>query len=171
MAENEVLDLDEQEFNEETEEEQPEFQLDPDAELPQEVATSALEAMLSSAPKDAPREKFTVKRLKFNVELQGISERQIDQIGRRSERAPTKSERARGIFTTQRDASRFNLLLVAEGLVDPDLTNRELQAKFGPRPEDIVKTWFLPGEIVQMADVVMDLSGYGEEAVVRAKKS
>jgi hypothetical protein len=173
MAADDVLELDEnvEDVGDDEGDRVPEaYELDPNAELPTEVAESALETMLSSTPQDAPQEKFVVKRLKFTVTLQGISERAIDTVGRRSERAPTKSERARGIFANQRDASRFNLLLVAEGMVDPELTNPQLLAKYGPRPEDVVKTWFLPGEIVQMADTVMDLSGYGEEAVVRAKK-
>lgn len=144
---------------------------DPNAPMTDDEARSALDVMLSSAPQEMPTEKTVISRLKLTVTLRGVTERQIDAIGKRSERQPTKSERARGIFSTQRDGAKFNLLLVAEGLEDPDLTNRELLARFGPRPEDVVKQWFLPGEIVQMADVVMDLSGYSEEAVTRAGKS
>jgi hypothetical protein len=137
---------------------------------PQE-AQSALDAMLSSEPPSTPVEPYTVTRLGMTLKLRGVSEQEIDVVGRRSERQPTKSERARGIFAPQRDSARFNLLLTATGMVDPDLTDSMLQGKFGPRPEDIVRKWFLPGEIIQMADQIMDLSGYGDEAVVRAGKS
>jgi hypothetical protein len=141
-----------------------------DRELTGEEAQSALEAMLSSTPQAAPTESYKIKRLGFAVMLQGISERQIDLIGRRSERSPSKTERGRGVFGQQRDINKFNLLLVTEGMLDPDLTNRDLMAKFGPRPEDVVRQWFLPGEIIQLADLVMDLSGYSDEAVKKAKK-
>jgi hypothetical protein len=133
-------------------------------------AQSALDAMLTSEPQQAPSERYILKRLGFTVTLTGISEREIDQIGRRSERQPSRSEKARGLVTAQRDIAKFNLLLVASGMTDPDLSHAELRAKYGQRPEDIVQAWFLPGEIVQMADMVMDLSGYSDEAVVRAKK-
>lgn len=145
--------------------------VDPGRDLSPTEAKSALEAMLSSQPQDAPIESYTVARLGFDVTLRGLSEREIDQVGRRSERPPTKSERARGIIAGQRDPARFNLLLVSEALIDPDLTNRELLSRDGPNPADVVRKWFLPGEIIQLADTVMDLSGYSEEAITRAKKS
>jgi hypothetical protein len=167
MTEVDVSQYEEQFDEEELEEE---VEVDPDKPLDPGEAASALETMLSSSPHDTPEEKREIKRLGFAVTMRGVGERQVDMIGKRSERPPTKAERARGVIGNQRDAAKFNLLLVTEGMVDPDLTNRDLLGKFGPRPEDVVRNWFLPGEIVALADAVMDLSGYGEEAVTRAKK-
>lgn len=139
-------------------------------ELAPEEAQSALDAMLSSEPPSNPVESYKVSRLGITLKLRGVSEQEIDVVGRRAERQPTKAERARGIFAPQRDSARFNLLLSTVGMVDPDLNDSALRQKFGPRPEDVVRRWFLPGEIIQMADVIMDLSGYGDEAVVKAGK-
>lgn len=141
-----------------------------DEEMTPEAAQSALDRMLSSAPDPAPEEKFVISRLKMTVTLCGVSERDIDIIGRRCERPPTRAEKARGIVTTQRDVQKFNLLLTTAGMRDPDLNDQRLRERYGNQPEMIVQTWFLPGEIVQMADKVMDLSGYSDDAVVQAKK-
>lgn len=57
-----------------------------------------------------------------------------------------------------------NVLIAAEGMVEPDLKNKELQKHFGvATPKDLVEKLFLGGEIVDLADTVRLLSGYSEE--------
>lgn len=55
-------------------------------------------------------------------------------------------------------------LMVTEAVKDPDLKNAELQRHFGAAtPRDLARILFPGGEIARLADVVTELSGYGED--------
>lgn len=57
-----------------------------------------------------------------------------------------------------------NVLVATEGMVEPNLKNKELQKHFGvATPKDLAEKLFLGGEIVDLADTVRSLSGYSEE--------
>ena len=55
-------------------------------------------------------------------------------------------------------------LMVAEAVKDPDLKNADLQKHFGAAtPRDLARILFPGGEIAKLADVVTELSGYGDD--------
>lgn len=142
----------------------------PAAQLDEQEASSLLHYMLSAEPAGLPEESFTLERLGFDVKLRALNEKEIQQIEHRARRPATREEKDQGLAFA-RDPHRGNVLAVATAMVDPDLRNPELLGKHGPNPEHVVQRWFLPGEITRMGDKIMDLSGYAETAVVRAKES
>jgi hypothetical protein len=68
------------------------------------------------------------------------------------------------------DQRHFQRLVVTESMIAPDPHTPAVTNKYG-RPEDFVRSWFAPGEIMQLYQAVNDLSGWGSGAVERAKKS
>lgn len=65
-----------------------------------------------------------------------------------------------------------NLLLCSEGVVDPDLKDKELMAHFGAAtPADLLDKLFKynGGEIGRIADAIVDLSGYGKDTKKKVK--
>lgn len=145
-------------------------------ELSPREATDALDLMLRSDPPEFPTERINMVKLaermgveEFWIELRGLSEPELEQVGRRSERKPTKEEREAG-QTRPRDLQRLFALTVAEAMIEPDLRDARMLQAHGPTPLHVVQRWFLPGEIQQLQEVVSELSGFGGEAVERAKK-
>lgn len=58
----------------------------------------------------------------------------------------------------------INALIACEGMVEPDLKDRELQKHFGcATPKDLIKKMFNGGELTKIADTITELSGYGGE--------
>lgn len=56
----------------------------------------------------------------------------------------------------------MNAFLTYNCVVSPDLRSAELQKAFGVfDPLDVVKAIFKPGEIVRIADALLELAGYG----------
>jgi hypothetical protein len=108
--------------------------------------------------------------------LRGLDQRELRDISRRAMRPSTKDEREQGAGPMLRDLDSSNMLTVATAMLDPDLSGRSAESqallqKYGPGPEGVIKQWFAPGEITQMADRVMELSGWSDEALTRAKNS
>lgn len=144
-------------------------------------ASNALSRMLSTEPRPLDHDTFRLGRLStededFEVRLRGLDQRELREIGRRAMRPSSKDEREQGAGPMIRDLDSSNMLTVATAMLDPDLSgstaeSQALLQKFGPGPEGVIRAWFAPGEIQQMADRVMELSGWSDEAVTRAKNS
>ena len=57
----------------------------------------------------------------------------------------------------------INTLLVAEGMVEPDLKDSEMQKHFGvATPKELAKLLFPGGEISKIADKITEISGFGK---------
>lgn len=139
-------------------------------------ANDALASMLSAEPPPLPTETFEMKDLAermgveaFVVQLRGLKEVEIVQCGERAVKPPTKQQKKLGLSNGGPDNARMKRLLVAQAMVNPDLTNAALLEKHGPTSEHVIQRWFLPGEIDQLSEAVNDMSGYGAGAVERAK--
>lgn len=67
-----------------------------------------------------------------------------------------------------RDFSRvydMQALTVCEGVVEPDLRDKDLQKHFGcATPKDLVKVLFKGKDLTLLADAITELSGYGEDS-------
>ncbi len=58
-----------------------------------------------------------------------------------------------------------NALIAAEGIVEPNLKNEQLQKHFGcATPKELVKVLFPGGDLSKIADKITDLSGFSNEA-------
>lgn len=65
-----------------------------------------------------------------------------------------------------------NLMVAIEGMVSPDIKNGDLQKHFNcASPKDLMDKLFNGGEISRIADVVTDLSGYGNDTEKKVKNS
>lgn len=63
-----------------------------------------------------------------------------------------------------------NLQVAMEGIVSPDVKNRDLQKHFGcATPKDLMEKLFNGGEITKIADTVTDMSGYGKDPEEKVK--
>jgi hypothetical protein len=148
------------------------------------VAHAELELMLSAEPPPVEQDTFRIKRLTdhyrslgklqddqyFTVTLRGLTDQEFERLRDRSLREPNEEEKQMQIFAKQRDPDRMNLLLVTSAVVAPDMRAPALLQKYG-RPEDVIRSFFNPGEIFQLASWVNDLSGWSNAAVERSKKS
>jgi len=112
-------------------------------------------------PKDRP----------FLFKLRGLGEAEFKNLVEQSERDPTRKEREDGARGPIRDMDKLNMLMLTRAMVRPSLTDPGLLSRCGPTPERVIQSWFAAGEIAQLAGQVNNLSGWGEDAVVRAKKS
>lgn len=68
--------------------------------------------------------------------------------------------------------------VILKAIMEPDLSSGELSRKLTPKerktpftPVEVVDALFLPGEIVNLYNMVMELSGYGQDAVAKIKKN
>ena len=70
--------------------------------------------------------------------------------------------RTTGNITEDLDNEKFQLLVVYNAVISPDLDNKELQAKFNKDKAAyyIMRSLFLPGEIDLINSKVFELSGY-----------
>jgi hypothetical protein len=156
------------------------------------AAQDGLELMLSSQPPPQETEVVHLKRLTdhyrqagalptpgasddakedrfhFCVQVRGVDDTEFQEISERAIREPTEAERSEGT-TRPTDFRRFNRLLVTQAIVTPNIRDSRLAGDYGA-PENVVRAWFLPGEIAQLVGVVNDLSGWADNAVERARK-
>lgn len=107
----------------------------------------------------------------FIVKVRALHESELEGIGRRAEREPTREQKEQGVRGKVRDMNRFQRLVFTESIMTPNLADPRLLKRDGPTPEHVVSRWFLQGEIDNAADVVTDISGWSAEAVKRVGKS
>ncbi len=65
---------------------------------------------------------------------------------------------------------QFGLSIISAGTVSPNWADAQLIAKYkASGPEQVLKKILLPGEIAKISDIILDLSGYGDDAVGEVK--
>lgn len=107
----------------------------------------------------------------LHLKLGSLDDRKFEELSKQSERPVGNREarRTQGV-TTEQDTPYFMRLVVAEGVVYPNLSDPKLLAHHGVRTADaLIRKLLLPGEITKCAEVIMDLSGYHDNSVVKAK--
>ncbi|MBB6217496.1 hypothetical protein HNQ80_003617 [Anaerosolibacter carboniphilus] len=66
--------------------------------------------------------------------------------------------------------SELQLMTIVEGIKSPNFKSKELMDKFGVyTPKDLVKKLLLPGEIVNLYNLVGEISGFDENVVEEIK--
>ena len=73
---------------------------------------------------------------------------------------------------------KFKTHIILAAVTDPDLKSKQLREKFTPEgrknpltPVELVETLLLPGEAVNLYNSIMDLSGFGDDAVEKIVKN
>lgn len=110
-----------------------------------------------------PTKKVRIGRLSkiagadFDVTIRAISGRRLTSLTGRMAKSDGGVD-----FDRVFDA---NVRIVLAGIVDPDVKDKELLERFhAATPADLVETLFNGGEIIQLADEIRTLSGYGEDS-------
>ncbi len=82
--------------------------------------------------------------------------------------APTSSLILEAQEMGEDDATRADMYLVFECVVEPDLKDKSLHEAYGcADPIDIVNELFLPGEVAGIADKIMKLGGFGGSVEIK----
>jgi hypothetical protein len=103
---------------------------------------------------------LTIKSL-TDSEFKSIGEQAEQPTGSRNDR-----RRAQKGGEKETDNNLFLRLIVSHGILDPNLNSPEVLAAHGAiSGETIVQRIFLPGEVAKIAEEIMALSGWDDQAV------
>lgn len=127
-----------------------------------------LDKLFSAAEEEnVPKRKVTIERIGLSFLIAGLREGKLEKLEKRF----TNITRVRGEEKEKLDSKRFNRALVAEatkaigGDENVQFDHPQLLSKYkASGAESVVKKILLAGEIAQLADVVLDLSGYYDQA-------
>lgn len=108
--------------------------------------------------------------VRFPIKIRSLEGDRYKQI---QEQCTTRTRNRRTNQTTSEfDGLKSQKITIMECVVEPDLKDPKLLSAHGisvHMPEDIVDAVFLPGEKDLISDEILDLSGYNEEVLARAK--
>ena len=107
-----------------------------------------------------PKMKCLLKRLNIAVELTALTEKEINKITKEC----TKTKRLRGGQNHKElDGPEFMLSLIEKATIVPNWNNDTLISKFNASSgKQVIKNVLLSGEIENLAEQVLELSGYNE---------
>lgn len=133
---------------------------------------SALQVLLSAKPVRQRRHLKIRKRdglpQDLHITVQSLTDRQFKSIGEEAETpVGSREQRRRAVANAKEtDNNLFLRLIVAHAIVDPNFNSPQvLAAHEAISSEQVVSRVFLPGEIAKVAEEVMDLSGWSDDAV------
>lgn len=113
---------------------------------------------LIGAKDDIPKKTVLIKRLDVPFTLRALKSSEIFSI---RERCTYRNDR-KGV--EKFNDEDFYALLIATATVSPDLKNKKLLEVYNAiTPEEVIKKMLLPGEIIELADIVLSLSGWDSE--------
>ncbi|GAA0115739.1 phage tail assembly chaperone [Clostridium senegalense] len=110
---------------------------------------------------EIPTGTYIIERVGIPVTLKGLSEKEINRI--RKECTYTVKERG-GKRRKELDSEEFNAALIESATVKPNWNNEKLLE--GLKASDgrqVIKKKFLAGETSNLADKVLELSGFDDE--------
>lgn len=113
---------------------------------------------LVGAKDDIPKKTVLVKRIDVPFTFRALKSSEIFQI---RERCTYKNERK---GTEKFNDEDFLALLISTATISPDLKNKKLlEAYSAITPEEVIKKMLLPGELIELADIILNLSGWDSE--------
>jgi hypothetical protein len=122
-----------------------------------------LQKLLDPEKDDLPQKNILVKRLNLPITLKAVEELELEQLRKQCTQKKGKEE----IF----DQERYGYLIIVAGTVKPNWGDPRLLEKYkASGPEQVVRRILLPGEALQIGDEILNLSGYGEDAIEEIKK-
>lgn len=133
---------------------------------PQLSEEDILNRLLAAGDQPAPKQTVIIKRLGIPITLQGLGE-QVDKI---EEQCTFEKKGPKGTIIKELDKELFDLSLLAAASVSPNWGDSRLLAKYqASSAAQVIKKVLLVGERSQLGDIVLELSGYGEDAVQEIK--
>lgn len=134
-------------------------------------APSALDLLLSAEPAEQvqtvelPPRKGTESPL--ILELRSVTEREWDEIRDQSEiRRNRQQRRARGNDEPDIDNALMARLLVKKATTNLEWNDPSLRQKLNVQTgEDVIRTMLLYGEVANLAQIIMELSGFDDDIV------
>jgi len=145
--------------------------VDAENQTPEEKQMTALQILLSAKPVRQSRDLKIRKRAGLEQDLvitvTSLTDRQFKSIGEEAEVTTGNRGGRRGATPEKTtDNNLFLRLIVANSMSNPNLNTPEVLAAHGAiTAEQVVARVFLPGEIARVAEEVMDLSGWSDDAV------
>lgn len=109
-----------------------------------------------------PERTVILDRIQVPVQLKAITAKQLYAI--REEHTARKENKKRGTVTETLDTEGFYVGLVLASVVSPNFGDQKLLAKFkASGPDEVIKRLLLAGELEQLADHVLEVSGFNTE--------
>lgn len=94
----------------------------------------------------------------FYVTVKSVAPERMDEINDTAIKMTSRG-RYKGI-----DIGKLKLLTLCDGIVSPDLRNKELLEKFGAEtPKELIAKLFRAGEITKIYEKIQNISGFEEE--------
>ena len=140
---------------------------------------TAMQVLLSAKPVRQQRKLIIRERdglpQDLVITVGSLTDLQFKAIGEEAEspvsRTDKRGARRGAAQETETDNNLFLRLIVANAIADPNLHSPEVLAAHGAvTSEQVVSRVFLPGEIARIAEEIMDLSGWSDDAVEVAGK-
>lgn len=111
-------------------------------------------------PTEVPERTYMIDRLGIPVTLKGLSEREIQRIRREC----TIERKHRGQRIKELNEEEFNAALIEAATVSPNWSDKRLLSNLKlSSGREVVKRKLLAGEMMALADKVMELSGFDDE--------
>ena len=106
----------------------------------------------------------------ISITLRSLTSREMDKY---RDLATFKGKNRTGRTIKDVDDDHFQLILLFNAIVEPNLKNASIQSKLNPSgsPEYIVSRMFLPGEQERMSRRVFEISGFDIDEDIKMKKS
>ncbi|MEW6540568.1 MAG: hypothetical protein AB1402_02985 [Bacillota bacterium] len=112
---------------------------------------------LLGAADAVPERTVLLKRLGIPVKIRALSDKQVDRIQEQC----TVIRRKRGEEIRRINDEEFNAAVIVAATVAPNWADPQLLDKFkASSAEEAVKRILLAGEVRQLVDAILDLSGY-----------
>lgn len=152
--------------------EEAEIFVDPDSQSEAEQQMSALQVIMSAKPVRQTAKLRIRKRDGLPEDLiltiKSLTDGEFKAIGEQAEHPAAGGSRSgrRGAQSKETDNNMFLRLIVSRGILDPNLNDPNvLAAHEAITGETIVQKIFLPGEVARIAEEIMALSGWDDDAV------
>ena len=145
--------------------------VDPQEQTPLENQMTALQVLLSATPVRQTAKLRVRKRDGLPQDLvltiKSLTDSEFKRIGEQAEQpSGSRNDRRRAQNAKETDNNLFLRLIVSSGILDPNLNSPEVLAAHGAISGDaIVQRIFLPGEVAKIAEEIMALSGWDDQAV------
>lgn len=118
----------------------------------------ALEALLG-ADLDVKKEVF-IKRLDTHFTIQPLSTAKMTALREQATHFVGKGKNRK----KELDTEKFNGLLIASGVANPDFNNADLKKKYGAHDgSEVVQKALLAGEAITLQDEILRLSGFEDD--------
>lgn len=113
------------------------------------------------AVNEVPTVTCLLKRLGIPVTLKGLTNKQVYRL---KEKCTNTVKDGHGRTERELDTADFNVALVVAATVKPNWADPKLLSKFvASSGEEVIKRLLLAGEIANLSDKVMEVSGFNTE--------